>query len=43
MKIPLIDKALSVLSFLNGTGGTNRVYAGISGTDLATLNRVNVH
>jgi hypothetical protein len=42
MKIPLVDKALSVMSFLNGIGATIRVYEGISGTDMATLNRVNV-
>ena len=43
MKIPLVGKALAVMSFLNGTGATNHVYEGISGTDVATLNQVNVH
>ena len=43
MKIPFIDKALSVMSFLNGTGAGSRVYENISGIDMATLNRVNVH
>ena len=43
MKIPLVGKALFVMSFLNGTGATSRVYESISSTDMATLNRVNVH
>ena len=43
MKIPLVDKALAVMSFLNGTGASVRVYEGISAVDLATMNQVNVH
>ena len=44
MKIPFVDKVLSVLSFLNGTGTGrgNLAYQSISGTDIATLRRVNV-
>ena len=43
LKIPVIDKVLSVMSFLNGTGASVRVYEGISAVDLATMNQVNVH
>ena len=44
MKIPIIDRALSVLSFLNGTGTIRGGFAlqSISGTDIDTLRRVNV-
>jgi hypothetical protein len=44
MKIPFIDKALSVIYFLNGEGmGRGDVkYLGMHSADIATLRRVNV-
>ena len=44
MKLPLIDKALSAVHFLNGTGVSRRniSYQGISSADMATLRRVTV-
>ena len=41
MKIPFVDKALSVLSFLNGTHG-NLTYQSISGRDAGTVFQVMV-
>ena len=45
MKIPLVDKALAVMSFLNGTGTGRGIFEhqSMSSADIATLNRVNVH
>ncbi len=40
----LVDRVLSVLSFLNGNGISRRIlaYPGISGADMATLRRINI-
>jgi len=44
MKVPYVDKALSVLSFLNGTGTGrgNLAYQRISGSDADTVFQVMV-
>lgn len=44
MKIPIVDKALAVMAFLNGIGtsSNNFEYQGMSSTDIATLRQVNV-